>query len=76
MAAQAAKQATKAAPAVTVKPKGPQVVVRAKRKADAVEESNGQPDKKQHHDDSNGAAAATTGGLAGLASYSSSGSEG
>lgn len=79
MAAQAAKQPTKAAPAVTVKPKGPQVVVRAKRKADAVEQNGGQPDKKLHQDDNNGAAAAVTGGLAGLSSYgsqSSSGSEG
>ena len=68
---QSARQISKPAPAVTVKPKAPQVMVRAKRKADDAANGDGPTDKKQHQDDSNGNAEASTGGLVGLAAYGS-----
>lgn len=62
----------KALPAVTVKAKAPQVMVKAKRKADNAEQSDLPPDKKQAQ---NGASESvetvTASGLAGLAAYGS-----
>jgi len=60
----------KTAPAVTVKPKAPSLVVRAKRKADDAEQNDLQPDKKQHQIGTSSADAGA-GGLAGLAAYGS-----
>ena len=57
-------------PAVTVKAKGPQVMVKAKRKADDAEQSGQPPDKKPSQAAGNGQAAGS-GGLAGLAAYGS-----
>lgn len=60
----------KALPIGTVKAKAPQVMVKAKRKADVAEQLDLPPDKKQTHD---GSISKPTkpGGLAGLAAYGS-----
>lgn len=59
-------------PAVTVKAKPPQVMVKAKRKADAAEQSDLPPDKKQTQDGSlQPKESAKASGLAGLAAYGS-----
>lgn len=56
-------------PAVTVKAKAPQVMVKAKRKADDAEQSDQPPDKKPSQAGNGQAAGAS--GLAGLAAYGS-----
>ena len=56
-------------PSVTVKAKAPQVMVKAKRKADDAEQTDKPPNKKQTQDAS--VKRATDRGLAGLAAYGS-----
>ena len=70
----AASQAIKPKPlpAVTVKAKAPQVMVKAKRKADDAEQADQPPDKKQTQNGSlQPEESAKDGGLAGLAAYGS-----
>ena len=62
----------KALPAVTVKAKAPQVMVKTKRKADDAEQPDQPPDKKQTQDGSSQPEeSAKDGKLAGLAAYGS-----
>ena len=62
----------KTLPFVTVKARAPQVMVKAKRKADAAEQLDLPPDKKQTQDGSVKPKESTKpGGLTGLAAYGS-----
>ena len=62
----------KTLPFVTVKARAPQVMVKAKRKADAAEQLDLPPDKKQTQDESVKPKESTKpGGLTGLAAYGS-----
>ena len=62
----------KTRPVVTVKARVPQVMVKAKRKADAADQLDLPPDKKQSQDGSVKPRESTTpGGLTGLAAYGS-----